>query len=216
MSLDHDYFSASRAPRIAWLIKTLGFAKIATFSAADQRWAVYVEADHRFQKEGDWTLSIRDTNRTRLVSCTFCIATPGGKLATPRLLIGCVQGPDTSINGRELYRVLTKQWYGLRPKPFVVYLAQSLAYMMGATSSMIVSNEAHVYSHWRYRRSRHRIAADYQNLAKACGAAKPWKGWYLLGLPERRTLSTPVRKAQRQRQLLIDSLSAQIRRAIVG
>lgn len=100
---------------------------IASFAVGAERWHVSLESIDQFQKEDDWTLCIRDARDRRIVSSTFSLAYLRGKVRRPRLCIGSVQGPDNSMNGRELFRALTKRWYGLRLKMLVIYLAQCIA-----------------------------------------------------------------------------------------
>ncbi|CAD6547778.1 DUF535 family protein [Paraburkholderia sabiae] len=219
ISLDHQYFTWRLAPRIAHAMTTYGSALLASFAASGQTWSLLVESLDRFHEEGDWSLCIRDAAGARLVSCTFSVGRLAGKVSRPRLLIGCVQGPDTAVNGRELFRALTRQWHGLRPKPFIVYLAQSLAHEMGASNALLVSNHAHIYSHWRYMLRKRRVKADYVALSRECGRVTAWNGWLLLGLPHNRKRSTqPDRngrgRTRRLRGELLASVEAQIRRAV--
>ncbi len=216
VSLEHDQLTAARASRIARELSETGKAGIATISAANLTWDVSLEAIERFQKEGDWTICIRDAEGTRLVSCTFCVASLGSKAGRPQLLIGCIQGPDTSVDGRALYRYLTRKWLGLRPKPLAIFLAQSLARAVGAKTALIVSNEAHVYSSWRYLFRKRRIKADYRALARDCGARRSWRQWHVLPMPHRRLMDDAVGNdaVRRRRRALLVALDEQIRDAV--
>ncbi|CAG9269388.1 DUF535 family protein [Paraburkholderia caribensis] len=223
VSVEHAYLSRALAPRIVNELVRDGLCPLAMMSSCAERWYVQVEMLHRFSKEGDWTLTIRDARGARLVSCTFSIATIGGKRLRPRLLIGCVQGPDRSMDGRDLYRLLTKQWYGLRPKSLIVYLAQSLADALGLQSVLMVKNESHVYSSWRYRHPKHQISADYRSLCSTLGSLRSWEGWFVLDVPQARVkdrqgITSPDQLATKRekRKLLKNSLDVQIRTAVHG
>ena len=216
VSLEHDYLSATRAPHIARELMNAGATRIATLSVAGQTWDVSAEAAERFQREGDWTICIRDADGARIVSCSFCIASLGRRMDRPQLLIGCIQGPDPSLDGRALYRSLTRAWLGLRPKPLVIYLAQSLAHAMGAKTTLIVSNRAHVYSSWRYLFRRRKVKADYRVLARECGARRSWRDWHVLAIPHCRPSceAPPHNAAQRRRRALCAALDEQIRDSV--
>ncbi len=218
VSLEHDYLTVTRAPRIARELIESGCIRLATLVVAGQTWDVNAESLERFQKEGDWTICIRDSGGVRVVSCSFCIASVGGRAGRPQLLIGCIQGPDTSVDGRALYRSLTRKWSGLRPKPLIIYLANSLAREMGARTALIVSNEAHVYSSWRYMFRKRRVKADYRLLAQDCGAKRLWRRWHVLTTFQRSLSSeaTDMNAAQRRRRALLTALDDQIRDAVRG
>ncbi|MFL6643999.1 MAG: DUF535 family protein [Paraburkholderia fungorum] len=219
-SLDHQALTQQRVPQLAARIAAVGSATIASFGVGAERWYVSLESIEQFQKEGDWTLCIRDARDRRIVSCTFSLAYLGGKVRRPRLCIGSVQGPDTSVNGRELFRALTKRWYGLRPKVLVVYLAQCVAAALDAGGTFIVSRQAHIYANWRYCLKKRRVAADYDRLSMECGALARWNGWFVLAPPARylaeRQGDDTGNATRRKRYALRSTLAAQIRRSVTA
>lgn len=219
-SLDHHRLTQQHAPLVAARIAATGSAQIATFAVDNERWYVSLESIERFQKEGDWTLCIRDARDQRLVSCTFSFAYLGGKLRRPRLCIGSVQGPDRSVNGRELFRALTKRWHGLRPKILVIYLAQCVAASLHTGGTFIVSKQAHVYANWRYCLKKRRVAADYDSLSAECGALARWNGWFVLAPPARYLATqqgTDTGNATRRKRYAIrSSLASQIRQRVAA
>jgi uncharacterized protein VirK/YbjX len=184
-SLAHHALVQRRAPHLTRRIATEGCAPIARFSIGAQHWRVSLESLSQFQKEGDWTLCIRDECGRRVVSCTFSVGYAGIRGRRARLCIGAVQGPDPSVNGRELFRALTRQWHGLRPKVLVVDLARYVAAALHADTTLLVSNRAHVYTNWRYMLRKRRVCADYDALSRDCGAVSQWNGWFVLpALPD--------------------------------
>ncbi|HEX3634385.1 MAG TPA: DUF535 family protein [Paraburkholderia sp.] len=219
-SLDHHALTQQRAPQLAARIAAVGSAPIASFGVGAERWYVSLESIEQFQKEGDWTLCIRDARDQRIVSCTFSLAYLGGKVRRPRLCIGSVQGPDSSVNGRELFRALTRRWYGLRPKALVIYLAQCIAAALDAGGTFIVSRQAHIYANWRYCLRKRRVAADYDRLSIECGALARWNGWFVLAPPARylaeRQGDDTGSATRRKRYALRSELAAQIRRSIAA
>lgn len=215
-SLDHQMLTLQRAPHLAQQIARDGYAPIAQFAVGAERWQITLESLDQFQKEGDWTLCIRDANARRVVSCTFSLAYLGGKVRRPRLCVGSVQGPDKSINGRELFRALTKRWYGLRPKVFVVFLAQCVASGLGTGGTFIVSKRAHIYGNWRYCLRRRRVAADYDDLSRECGAVAHWNGWFVLAPVRQASDADGGNALRRKRNALREELAAQIRNSIEG
>ena len=219
-SLDHQALTLERVPHLAQRIAREGHAAIASFSVGAERWQITLESLEQFQREGDWTLCIRDATGRRAVSCTFSLAYLGGKRRRPRLCVGSVQGPDASVNGRELFRALTKRWYGLRPKIFIVYLAQCVAVGLGTGGTFIVSKQAHIYGSWRYCLRKRRVAADYDGLSRECGAVASWNGWFVLAPPSRyawRTDGVTAGNAlRRKRQSLREDVARQIQRSLAG
>ena len=180
VSLDHYEIALLCAPHLTRCVAGEGRVPLASFTVGAERWRLSLEADMQFQNEGDWTLAIRDESGCRLVSCTFSFIYPNGRDAGPHLCIDCVQGPDSRINGREMFRALTKNWHGLRPKIFMVYLAQCVAAALNMEETLIVSNRMHVYASWHYFWRRPRISADYDALSRECGAVARRDGWFVL------------------------------------
>jgi uncharacterized protein VirK/YbjX len=219
-SLDHQALTQRRVPHIVQSIAREGYVPIARFSVGPEGWQVSLESLAQFQKEGDWTMCIRDADGRRIVSCTFSLAYLGGKVRRPRLCIGSVQGPDTSVNGRELFRALTKRWHGLRPKVFIVYLAQCVAAELDTGGTFIVSKQAHVYGSWRYCLRKRRVAADYDGLSRECGAAASWNGWFVLAPLSRyakQAEGEPAGNAlRRKRNTLRNDVVRQIRCNLAG
>lgn len=219
-SLDHLTLTQQRAPQLANEIAVKGQVAIGHFSAGPDSWLVSLESIGHFQREGDWTLCIRDASGRRVVSCTFSLAYLGGKMRRPRMCIGSVQGPDKSMNGRDLFRTLTKQWHGLRPKVFVIYLAQCVAHGLDARGTFIVSKHAHVYANWRYCLRKKRVSADYDSLSLECGALARWNGWFVLGPPALylmdREGADSGNAMRRKRYALRAAIALQIRGTLAG
>jgi uncharacterized protein VirK/YbjX len=220
VSLDHYEIALLRAPHLARRIASEGRVSIASFATGSERWWISLEADMQFQSEGDWTLVIRDEADWRLVSCTFSFTYPKGREGGPHLCIGCVQGPDTHTNGREMFRALTKNWHGLGPKVFVVYLAQCVAEALRVEETLIVSNRTHVYASWRYFLRKKRVSVDYDALSRECGAVAQRDGWFVL-----RPQTPPVSSGEsgrtkngprRKRNALSTNLALQIMECITA
>jgi uncharacterized protein len=187
VSLGHAAITAREAPRLTAQIARYGCRQIARIERDNERWGVTLESLERFGKEGDWTLCIRDSAGHRLVSCTFSFAYLGGNGRRARMCIGSVQGPDSSLDGREMFRTLTKRWHGLRPKVLIVYLAQCVASALkiDARGTLLVSNRAQIYSNRRFCLRKPRLVADYDALSGECGSSAQWQGWNVLPPPER-------------------------------
>ncbi|MFM0737312.1 DUF535 family protein [Paraburkholderia xenovorans] len=217
-SLDHHLLTHQRVPHVAARIDAVGSARIASFTVGEERWNVSLESSEQFQREGDWTLCIRDVRGQRIVSCTFSLAHLGGKLRRARLCVGAVQGPDSSVNGRELFRALTRRWYGLRPKVLVIYLAQCVAASLDVSGTFIVSQQAHISANWRYCLRKRRVAADYDRLSIECGALARWNGWFVLAPPARylaeRQTADGGDATRRKRYALRRTLAEQIRLSV--
>jgi uncharacterized protein VirK/YbjX len=61
-SLDHHALTQQRVPQLAARIAAVGSAPIASFEVGAERWHVSLESIEQFQKEGDWTLWMRETS----------------------------------------------------------------------------------------------------------------------------------------------------------
>lgn len=217
IAVDHYRFASAIAPRMVSEVGARGTTRIAGFSMGADAWQVQIELLDRFHKEGDWTMTVRNAAGNRIVSCTFSIARLAGKHSRPRLLIGCVQGPDRDMDGRQVFRVLTKRWHGLRPKPFIVTLAQSFAHAIGARSILIVSNDHHIYSAWRYKLGKVRVRAHYGAVLSEGFRTKTWNGWHVLPARARRQckeLATGGSSRRKRRAQLVASLDLQILQAV--
>ncbi|WP_404984115.1 DUF535 family protein [Caballeronia sp. LZ034LL] len=180
VSLEHQRYAYELLPSIACEIAKSGRAVIARFRLGDESWQIVLEVLEQFKREGDWTLSIKNSDGSSVVSCSFSIAALGGRILRPRILIGNVQGPGKGQDGLCLFRSLTRKWHGWRPKWLAVRLIQVIAVEINARSVLMVTNDTHVYASWRYPSFKHRIAADYKALAIECGATQQWRGCLLL------------------------------------
>ncbi|GLU35102.1 DUF535 family protein [Trinickia caryophylli] len=217
IAIDHYRFASAVVPRMVPEVGVMGATRIAGFATGADAWQVHIELLERFHKEGDWTMTVRNGAGDRIVSCTFSIARLAGKRSHPRLLIGCVQGPDRDMDGRQVFRVLTKQWHGLRPKQFIITLAQSFAHAIGARSILIVSNHGHIYSTWRYKLRKKRVRACYGATLCEDSRARMWNGWHVLPARARRQsedLTTGGCSRRKRRAQLIASLDLQILQAV--
>jgi uncharacterized protein VirK/YbjX len=67
-SLDHQTLTQQRVPHLADRIAAEGRIAIARFSVGRESWCVSLESIGHFQREGDWTLCIRDASDRRVAS----------------------------------------------------------------------------------------------------------------------------------------------------
>jgi uncharacterized protein VirK/YbjX len=210
ISLEHDNYTNLVFPELTKHLHMHGFVELGQFSIKEERWSIRLEIAPRFRQEGDWTLSIRDASGARLVSCAFCIASAAGKFKRPRLLIGCVQGQQRQVDGKALFKKLTKQWAGLRPKFLVVTLTQALAALCGVRHTLLVSDESHVFANSRYALRTRRFSAKYDAFAKELNSRQMWQGWHIIRLPavvvERGAINEKTTK--NKRVLLADIIAA--------
>lgn len=182
------------------------------------------------RKEGELTLFIRriagpKTGREQhIMSLAFSLA----KQADGALVayIGCVQGQNQNaeISGTEIMRMLTKAMHGLRPKAFMVFLAQEVARALGAKAVRGVGSrlQAHNQKHLVHLPFLHEHTFDYDGLWLEEDGVKiesgPDQGWFELPAQMRKKTHEEIKPQKRsqykKRYAMQDAVAAEVAKAM--
>ncbi|CAG9298260.1 VirK/YbjX family protein [Celerinatantimonas diazotrophica] len=127
---------------------------LAQLDKDEQHYLVTLSFDGKARKEGELTLSLKDTqnNVYYLLAFTYHAGS---------FYIGCIQG---STNDNGFSHQFTKTFYGMRPKSFMVITLQLLAQQLEIKSLYAVKNEAHIYNAKRYHGKAQRFNLNYDQL----------------------------------------------------
>lgn len=174
-----------RGGMLAHVLSGQGPRVLAKLCLEDGGGTVRLERDDRFRKEGELVVSLHAPGKGRVMSFAFALerARQGGLT----LLVGCVQGEDET--GAEI-RSITKAMHGLRPRSFMVEVAQALAKalkaeeLLGAGSSI----QAHQRKHAIHLPRFHGLGFDYDAYWEEAGGQRGFDGWFRVPLaPARRS-----------------------------
>ncbi|MFJ4156083.1 DUF535 family protein [Pseudomonas sp. NPDC089752] len=174
-----------------------------------------------FKREGELVLNLFQGD-LRVASIAFTLARSKGEL---ELFIGAVQGihkgidSETSLN---IYRDLTKDFEGLRPRSFLIEALKCIARAIGVARIYAVSDACRHHRHPYFGVDKAQdLAANYDVIWQENGAdASLREDFFALGLaPAKRTLEevAPKKRAMyRRRNELLDAVFAQIEAALPG
>ena len=169
----------------------------------------------KFEKEGELTLAIRDTD-TRLVlsGLTFTLAHNAGQCAA---IIGGLQSSNDPAT-RPLIHDAAKSLHGLRPKALALWCLQQLSEPWGITQIQAVGDAQHVWRHWRKRLE---ISASYDEFwRESDGQPLPGGGsWEIPLSPQprcREELKPSRRKQHERRYALLAALRPKLLSAIAA
>jgi len=108
-------------------------------------------------REGEFTLGFFESD-VRLYSATFVLEKQGD---TTQILVGGFQGPNESLESRELMSHLTKQFYGVRPFDFMIFILQVFARFLDA--QLLGVKDKHIIRHCSARKKETVFLANYDN-----------------------------------------------------
>lgn len=169
--------------------------------------------DPQFRKEGEISIFFSLNGIDHPIS-SFALAferTGDGWIC----FVGAVQGRKGG--GEDAIKVATKAMHGLRPKQFMVFLAQEIARSLRVKTLQGVGNGIHVFRAGQHKliRTKRDIQFDYDELWTEAGGAPGQDGWFILpSKPRRRGLDEvkPNKKSMyAKRYAMLDEMSRQIR-----
>nr|WED70086.1 DUF535 family protein [Pectobacterium colocasium] len=116
-------------------------------------------------KEGELSLQLENSEHV-LAQMTFSILRIEGEMG---LFIGGIQGSDAQTP-HQVIQGATRDCHSLFPKRLLLEGLLNLARGLNLAHVIAVSNETHIYKHWRYRsKKRHVFLADYNAFLFAHG-----------------------------------------------
>jgi len=172
-----------------------------------------------FKREGELVLNLFQGD-LRVASLAFTLCRTQGQLC---LFVGAVQGihkgidSETSLN---IYRDLTKDFEGLRPRSFLIEALKCLARAIGVTHIHAVGDQYRHHRHPYFGTDKAQdLAANYDVIWQENGAeASAREDFILLPMaPAKRTLEdiAPKKRAMyRRRNELLDAVFAKIEAAL--
>ena len=167
----------------------------------------------KFRKEGEIVVYLETSQREGPISyLAFSLEKgPGGWI----LYVGAIQGRKGGEE--EVTREITKAMHGLRPKAFMVFLAQEIAQALRVRELRGVGNNIHVFRARNMGPSgaKRRVVFDYDELWEEIGGESLPDGWFNLPLKALRRAPEEIKPNKRgmytKRYAMMDTISRQIR-----
>ncbi|PKH24986.1 hypothetical protein CIG19_06285 [Enterobacterales bacterium CwR94] len=139
--------------------------EIAQFAGKAQHYSLRLVCQHTMDKEGELSLQL-STEGVLLTQATFSIIQRDNQWC---LFIGGLQGPRTHTPHEVIQRA-TRDCHSLFPKRILLEGLLALSRQLGIEQVVSVSNETHIYKHWRYRRKKRGVfLADYNSFLLSLG-----------------------------------------------
>ena len=165
-----------------------------------------------FEHEGELTVSLFK-NGQRLYSLTFTLGQIGSDLAA---YAGGLQGLR-SPEAVEIYRALTHQQHGLRPRDLLVTAFRLLCGSVGVARILAISDSRRICSN-SYHSPGEQVFSSFDRAWMECGGVRMDDAFFELSpcLAQRSTKDIPSRKrAQyRRRYAMVDAIAQQIGEAV--
>lgn len=166
----------------------------------------------KFEHEGEATLQLRRGDAD-LYALAFTLGEIGGRRVA---YVGALQGLR-SPDALEIYRVLTHQLHGLRPRDLLLTAFRRLGRALGVARILAVDDARRVSSN-AYFASSAAVRSSYDEVWSEHGGSATADGFFELGLePLRREAgAVPARKRAlyRRRYAMLDALALQIDAAV--
>jgi uncharacterized protein len=184
-----------------------GSIELAQFQLGGTSARIVIDRPTWMRREGEIGLSLF-YGVDRLYTAMFTLAEVDGQLV---LLVGNLQGDRR--DKKDLYKQLTKEMYGMRPRDFLVSVLQSLGQQMGCVEIWGISDGAHRSSHMF---SRAKKIAIYDQIWLEHGGIKDDKSGFFR-IPARinkrsdEDIPSHKRSQYRRRYEFLDSLESKMR-----
>ncbi|MDK4680340.1 DUF535 family protein [Kingella negevensis] len=160
--------------------------------------------------EGLWSLSLRSKENERLYAASF------GFLPDNSLLIASLQGPRGD-DGKEKVRVLTKEFYGLRPQILTVAVLQMLAKYAKCARIVGIAQAQQVKLRGSLKK---RVAMNYDEFWQECDGQLQADGYWLLPAAYERKdeaeIASKKRSMYRKRYEMLDKIEADLQIDLQG
>lgn len=173
----------------------------------EQQLLIILMTFDRFNREGELTLCVRNQDGVDLARITFSIVKYNGIYG---LFIGGLQGSNHEVDHNLIQRA-TKTAYGIFPKRLALDSIRFLAEHLGITQIAAVSDDSHIYRHWRYRKKLKKMHASYDEFWQSVGGEKNGDGIYLIPVVHKvkslESIASKKRAEYRRRYNILDELS---------
>lgn len=188
----------------------LRFPPLASIILADLGYATQIRLHKSliFEHEGELTVSLFMSDQ-RLYSLTFTLGQIGTELAA---YVGGLQGLR-SPEAVDIYRSLTRNMHGLRPRDLLVTSFRLLCGSVGVARILAISDSKRICSN-SYHCPREQIFSSFDRAWIECGGVRMTDAFFELSprLAQRSAEDIPPRKrAQyRRRYTMVDAIARQI------
>lgn len=203
-------------PAAILLAATRGEVRLASLRDSGPELRLVLDKPKWFMREGEVVLNLFQ-GEARLYSVAFALGLKDGERLA---YVGAIQGSNLD-QAAEIYRQLTRELHGLRPRDLTILALRMLCGAMGIERLMAVSHKArHHESAFFGNLPEGKIQANYDEIWSEQGGRLMENGFF--ELPARighRDLSEiPSRKraTYRRRYEMLDGLGSQIRAACAG
>lgn len=175
---------------------------------------IELERPGKFEHEGEATLHLR-RGQDDLYALAFTL----GEIAGQRVAyVGALQGLR-SPDALEVYRTLTHQMHGLRPRDLLLTAFRRLSLALGVVRILAVDDARRVSSN-AYFASSGRVLSSYDEVWREQGGTAGTDGFFELGpqVLRREGDAVPARKRAlyRRRYAMLDTLAQQIDAAVAA
>jgi len=200
------------SPALQQLLLSLkSFELVSFIGKNDNEYKIILRQNLILEKEGELYLQL-NVGENSLCTISFCFyETPHGVA----ILIGGLQG--SKHEDYNLIKEATKSCYGLFPKKILFEALMTFGDALGINVIHAVSNEAHIFKHWRYNKE---IFADYDSFWLELGARKIDKRLFEFTEPVYHKpvemIESKKRSEHKKRQLLLSEIKEQIKCVIAS
>lgn len=177
---------------------------------ADAGEGLRIEIDRpgKFEHEGEATIHLR-----RAGADLYALAFTLGEIDGQRVAyVGALQGLR-SPDALEIYRQLTHQWHGLRPRDLLLAAFRRVGLKLGVTRILAIDDVHRVSSNAFYASSG-QVLSSYDEVWRESGGLATTDGFFELApvLPQREADAVPARKRAlyRRRYAMLEDLTRQI------
>lgn len=158
-------------------------------------------------REGEFTLGFFESD-LRLYSATFVLRTINGAV---QILVGGFQGPNESSENRDLMSHITKQFHGIRPFDFMIFLSQVFARFLNA--QLLGVKDKHIIRHCSARKKEAVFLANYDTYWENF-IVSDQKEFYLLATERQdkpmEAISSNKRSMYKKRYSMLDNVELQM------
>lgn len=176
----------------------------------DEMIRLCIQAEDKYAREGEISLTAYDQNNIALATLTFSIIDYQGKST---LFIAGLQGSNHK-EARTVIQEATKACFGLFPKRLVVESALAIAQFFQLEQIVAVGNQTHIYNNWRYKNRFQKLHSDYNDFWQTLDAKENSEGLFIIpNTISRKSIEDIVSKKRseyRNRYALLDNLNDKI------
>lgn len=140
------YETLSDYPKLSQISK-IKQLQICDFSQASPAITIVIDYAKWFTREGELVINVFQAN-LRVASMAFTLAREGGNSIAA--YVGAVQGIHGGVSAEEsldIYKILTKDFFGLRPRSLLLEVLKVVASKLGATKLFGVSEQNRHHRH---------------------------------------------------------------------